>query len=391
MAESEYNTRQRDLWIVRLYYFVWLGGAGSVNPFLNLFLARQNLDGVQIGWIVAIGSVIGLFTAPLWTRVSAQSKQPLRLLQVSLLLVGASTVLFSRQVLFLWLALFFALRVLFSAGQSPVSDALALRVTDATNTGYGSVRVWGSFGWAVIVLSTGWLNQQTSIQSGFVVFGFAAVIAAVLLTQVRAGASAAPGAAGAPRSGFGEVARLILHSPALLGFSLMLIIIGVANLGIVQFENLYLDQLGAEESLIGVASMVSSVVEIPGMLWADRLVRRRKPASVLLVALGMNCALRGLVFLFPSVFAIIAARAAGGIAFSFYTVALVKYISERTTANQTATALAIFTVTLPSIINIAFTPLAGRAFDLVGAHWLYLLSLCGYAAGALVLRAAQRR
>jgi hypothetical protein len=91
------------------------------------------------------------------------------------------------------------------------------------------------------------------------------------------------------------------------------------------------------------------------------------------------------VFAFPGVFTIIAARAVGGIAFSFYTVAMIKYIGERTAANQTATALAIFTVTLPSLINITCTPLVGHVFDLVGAHWLYLISLSGYALGAIAL------
>jgi len=391
MAGNGTSITQRDLWIIRLYYFIWLGGGGSVNPFLNLFLTRQNLDGVQIGWIVAIGSLIGLFAAPLWTRLSAESRYPMRLLQVSLLLTGAATLIFSWQTAFVWLTIYFTLRVLFSAGQSPLSDALALRVTDATNTGYGGVRVWASLGWAVIVLGTGWLIQQTSIRSGFIEFAFLMVMAALLLTQARAGAVPLQSLPEEHRPGFRQVSVFILHSPILWGLGLMLIIIGVGNLGIVQFENIYLYQLGASEGLIGVASMVSSVVEILGMLWADRLVRRWSPAPILLIGLVLYGLLRSLLFLFPSVFLIIASRAAGGIAFSFYTVAVVQYISQRTAANQTATALAIFTVTLPSLINITCTPLVGHVFDLVGAHWLYLIALIGYAVGAVVLWVIQTR
>jgi PPP family 3-phenylpropionic acid transporter len=183
----------------------------------------------------------------------------------------------------------------------------------------------------------------------------------------------------------------VLFRSALWGLALVLIITGVANLGIAQFENIYLSQLGARESLIGVASMVSSVVEILGMLWADRLVRRWSPAPILLIGLVMYFFLRSLLFLFPSVFLIIATRAAGGIGFSFNTVAIIKYISQHTASNHTATALAIFTVTLPSIINITCTPLVGHLFDLLGAHWLYLIALVGYALGALVLWAIYRR
>ena len=135
--------------------------------------------------------------------------------------------------------------------------------------------------------------------------------------------------------------------------------------------------------------MASSVIEIPGMLWADRMVQRHSPARMLLVSLGLSCLMRSAVFLFPSVVTIIAAKAAGGIAFSFYTVALIKYIAERTAARETATALAIFTVTLPGIISIAAAPVSGYVFDLVGARWLYVAAALGYILGGLVLRAVQ--
>ena len=388
---SDSSLTQRDLWVVRAYYFFMVGGMGFVSPFLNLFFTRQNLNGFQIGLIVAIGSIVGLVAAPAWTRWSAQSRHPLRLLQISLVLTAIVTILLSQQRLFLWLSFFFAARVLVGAGSSPLSDALALRVTQALNAGYGSVRVWGSFGWAIIVLGTGWLNEHAGIQAGFFGFGIAMCAAALLLTQVRStvvAASTTRGGVRSPRPGFRQVAARMLHDPALVGLAIMLVIIGVGSIGVTQFENVYLSQLGAKDSLIGVASMVSSVVEIPSMLWADRMVRRFHPAAILLVSLGMNAVLRAAVFFFPSVFLIIALKAASGVAFSFYTVALIKFVGERTRSHETATALAIFTVTLPSIINIAGTPLAGYAFDLLGAHWLYLASVVGYALGLGLLKAA---
>jgi MFS family permease len=119
------------------------------------------------------------------------------------------------------------------------------------------------------------------------------------------------------------------------------------------------------------------------------MVRRHRPGAILLLALAMHAFLRLLIFFFPSVFLIIAVKALWGVAFSFYTVALIKFIGERTHSHETATALAIFTVTLPSIIQITGTPLAGYAFDLVGAHWLYLASVMGYALGVIIMQAAR--
>ncbi len=380
---------RRDLWVIRAYYFFLVGGGGFVAPFLNLFFTRQNLDGFQIGVIVAVGSVVGLLAAPAWTRWSARSRRPLRLLQISLVLTAVVTVALSQQRLFLWLMFFFTIRVLVGAGASPLSDAIALRVTRMLDAGYGSVRVWGSFGWAIIVLSAGWLNEHVSIEAGFFGFAAAMVVGALLLVRLGSTPVAAPGTnTAAARAGFRQVARRMMKDRSLVGLAVMLVIVGIGGIGVGQFENVYLSQLGAADSLIGVASMVGSVVEIPGMLFADRMVRRYSPGTILVVALAMHAFLRLLVFFFPSVFLIIAVKAVWGVAFSFYTVALIKFIGERTHAHETATALAIFTVTLSSIIQIAGTPLAGFAFDRLGAHWLYLVSFLGYVLGVLVLRIA---
>lgn len=383
--ENYYLTKLHDIRIIRHYFFVLLGGGGAVAPFLNLFLARQNLDGVQIGWILAIGSVITLFAAPLWTRVHSETHRPLMYLQISLILTAIVTIFLCYQTTFIWLAVLYAVRVLFSAGHLPVSDILALQVTGGTSEGYGSVRVWGSFGWAVIVLGTGWIIQQTTMKSGFFLFSFFMIAGACLLSQIRLKPEPAPITNRTSFSGYLKLIVKMLKSPSLAGLSIMLIIIGIANLGIAQFETLYLDKLGAKESLIGIAGMVSSAVEVPGMLWTDRLIRRRKPETILMIGLVLFCFLRLLVFLFPSVFMIIFTRAAGGIAFSFYTVALIKCISMQTKVNETGAALVVLTVIIPSLINIVFMPAVGYAYDNIGVHRLYVLSLAGYALGALVL------
>ncbi len=389
MLDGNQSPTRRDLWMVRMYYFTMVGGGGFVGPFLNIFLASQGLDGVKIGLVTAIGSVVGLIAAPLWTRFSAQHRQPLRLLQAALILFALVTIVLSSQSVFFWLSFFYAFRILVGAGISPISDSMALHVTEALQTGFGSVRVWGSFGWAVIVLFTGWLNQNTSLRSGFYGFGIAMAASALLLTQVRASPAAAPRFARLAAVSLRDAAQRIWHNRPLIGLGIMLVIIGLANTGVAQFENIYLTQLGAGAGLVGVASMVSSVVEIPGMLYADRMVRRHNPARILVVALSLNCVLRAAVFLFPGVATIIAAKAAGGIAFSFYTVALIKYVGERTLPHETATALAIFTVTLPGLISISAAPISGYFFDLAGARWLYAAASLGYILGGLALRAAQ--
>lgn len=378
----ELDANRRDLWVMRIYYFVWLGGSGFFSPFLNLFYVQQGLSGSEIGAITAISAVVALVVAPIWTRRSSASAHPRRLLQVGLILSSITLLWLGRQHLFWWIAVVIAIRTLVNTGVSPLSDALALATTGATRSGFGSVRVWGSIGWAFVVLLSGWLIERHGFMAGFVGGAVTLLISTVLIQRVNMGNSR-PGALSRPRqAGFKATALNQLRNPAMIGLALMLIFIGFGNNGVNQFETVFLDQLGAKESLIGIASMVSSVVEIPGMFWADHLVRKRGAHTVLSISMLMNVALRGLVLAFPSIPMIIAERAVGGISFSFYTVALVKYISGQTEEHETATALALYTVTLASFINILAGPVAGAAYDLFGgAYWLYPIAIVGYLLG----------
>ena len=76
------------------------------------------------------------------------------------------------------------------------------------------------------------------------------------------------------RGGLRNAARTVRHTRALLGLALALIVRGILSDGHLQFGNIYLEQLGAATSTIGIASMLQAAVELPCMFLADRVVRR---------------------------------------------------------------------------------------------------------------------
>src|SRR5260221_652541 len=127
-----------------------------------------------------------------------------------------------------------------------------------------------------------------------------------------------------------------------------------------------------------VRSMLSSVVEIPCMLWADRLVTRRGAYPIMLVSMLIYVGLRLSVLFVPAIVTVLAMRALQGFAFSFYTVALIRFIGEQTTPHETRTVLALYTITLTNLVTIIGSPLTGMAFDRFGTRPLYLLAAAGY-------------
>ncbi len=156
--------------------------------------------------------------------------------------------------------------------------------------------------------------------------------------------------------------------------------------GIRQFEPVFLDQLGAGETIIGLASTIGAMVELPAMLWVDRLGRRHGSGQLLRMSflLYAVCALS--VVIAPTIPVILFSHVIDGVAYSFFAVALVLFIGEVAPDRQVTMMMAVFTVTLPAIIRMVSAPVGGWVFDVRGAYALYIIGVIGAAVGWLIMK-----
>lgn len=376
---------RRDLRAVRGYYFAYVGGAGFIGPFLNLFYTSLGLSGKQIGIFASITGVVAMLIAPFWVSEVRKRSNPRAYVQLGIVCSALAYLLISRQTAFVPIAVIVFFQALLTAGIAPTSDSLAVRVARAAGAGYGTVRVMGSLGWIFTVLSAGWLIEHFGFAIGFYMASSALVVAALLLFLVRPQHFTAWSTPNQPKTGLRVAFRRVVGDRTLIGFALALAFIGFLNNGVLQFENVYLSQLGASKSMISVAGILSALVELPFMLYADRIVRRIGPHRVLLVALSMYVGLRLMVLAAPAVFTIMAVRFVTGTCFSLYTVSFIGLISERTPADETGAVLALYSVTIAGFVNIVASPVSGALFDAFGAHGLYALAAAGYGAAVVVL------
>lgn len=383
---------RRDLFLARAYYFAYLGGWGFILPFINLFYVSLGLNGKQIGTLAATGSLVGLVLAPLLVSEVKKRPRPERYLQWALALGALAYLLLGQQTFFLPILLIVFFQALVMAGLVPLSDSMAVSVAASAGTGYGSVRVWSSVGWILSVLSAGWLIERLGFAAGFggVAFGF--LLAGSLIFLIRPKHFSGPqNTPEQPKSDLRATLGRVWRDPVLLAFAVALVFIGFLNNGVLQFENVYLAELGASKTLISVAGILSAVVELPFMVWADKIMRRVSAPRLMLLAFAIFIFQRLLVLLFPAIASIMAARFIGGTSFSFYTVAFIGLIVSRTQTNETGTVLALYTITISGLVTMLAAPVSGAIFDAVGARWLYALSLAGYSVALVSLGLAVRK
>jgi len=379
---------QRNLWTLRLYYFLLIGGGGFLFPFINLFYTQQGLSGTQIGWLSTVASLVALIVAPWWGRRSDATTHPRLLLQFGLLATSLCMLALSQQTVFAWMAIIVMLDALLSINVAPLSDVVALAVTKQGRAGYGSVRLWGSLGWAVTALLGGWLIEQTGLFTmfaGYAISGFASIALLVLLKMPRWGKQTDRTAA-SPTPRLRQSLLQLTRDRTLLGLALALSILLFALNGLRQFEPVFLSQLGAGETIIGLASTIGAAVELPAMLWVDRLGRRHGSGQLLRMSflLYAVCALS--VVIAPTIPVILFSHVIDGVAYSFFAVALVLFIGEVAPDRQVTMMMAVFTVTLPALIRMVSAPVGGWVFDVRGAYALYVIGLIGSALGWLIVK-----
>lgn len=390
---SALTHQRRQSWLIRVYFFLFLGGFSFLTPFLNLFYRRQGLSGTQIGLLGTVGAVVGLVAAPLWGRWSDRLSRPQRLLQAAFGGSALAYLLLSRQDVFIWMAILIALIAVLLSGVDPVSDSIALRFGQG-NAGlgkpspYGSIRLWGSLGWALVVTIAGWTIETFGIQSAFLGYAlFAVSIILVLAFFHLPPPAGGERARSGPGTSLGAVIRLLGKDKAFLGLALSLGFLWVARMGLHQFQAIYMDELGAGETVIGLVSTLGALIEIPAMLWADRLVAQFGSHRVIQAAFLIFAINAAAILGVPQIPTFVLVGALGGLGFSLFNVALVVFMDERAPLGQTATVLALFTSTLRGLTQILAAPLNGLAYDHFGAYPLYGVALVGSLLGWLTFRA----
>ena len=373
----------RDLIFARAYYFAFMGGWGFILPFINLFYVSLGLSGAQIGTIGSVSATVGLVVSPILVSEIKKRPQARGILQASLMLGAIGYFLLGQQTVFLGILVMIFFQSLVGAGIMPASDAMAVHVSEEAGTGYGSVRVWASVGWILTVPASGWLIERFGFQAGFLGVSLMWLTGALLTLLIQPRYFVSRRLAGQLQSNLRTALRRIVSDRTLLGYAIALIFMGFLNNCVLQFENVFLAELGASKLLISFAGILSAIVELPFMIYADRYVRRVGAHRVMLFATLMIFFQRAAVLLLPSIGTIMIVRFIGGVSFSFMTIASVFLISSRTDPAETGTVLAIYTVTLAGLVSVLAAPVSGGIFDAIGARWLYALAVIGYGIGLL--------
>ena len=236
----------------------------AILPFLPVVLKERGLSAAEIGVVLAVAAAAGFVSTPLWGHLADGRLGAERALVFSSVAAAVAVVMLVLAHSFVAVTIVVVLVTAARSATASLSDAIALEHLGDDRAQYGKVRLWLSVGWAIsaclwgLVLQVGSLDWMPWVYAGCVLL---VAVSAYSLGGRRTQHEASE--VGARR------AMLIALAPFL--FSLLLLF--AAFNATFSFVSLRIRELGGGLFVVGAATALQAIAEVPVMRVTPRLNR----------------------------------------------------------------------------------------------------------------------
>lgn len=347
------------LGIPRLFYFCYSAAMASLSPFLALYYRQIGLSEGQIGLLAGIPPLLGLIAAPLWGAFADATQQHKRLLALAVIGTASAAALLSQVTSLAWLLLVVALYAFCNTPIMPLVDNSVLLLLGDRKAEYGKYRLWGAVGWGVAAPLVGVVIERSGL-------GWAFVAALLLLGGCLYASQrmvVQPVSLGQP---FWQGMRFFVTRWPWIVFLITLFLNGMAAGVVHNFLFLYLDQLHASKTLMGISLLVEAVSEVPIFFFGNRLLQRWGARGLLLLALGAS-ALRMVSYaLMPAAWFVLPIHLLHGLTFSAMWMAGVSYANRAAPPGMGATAQGLLSGVSLGLAGATGALLGGLLYERIG-------------------------
>ncbi len=264
-----------------LFYFAYYGYVGVFSPYASLYFAGRGVSAVQIGVLMSLLQVMRIFGPNLWGWVADHTGQRVRVLRVTSLAAAlAFCGMFSGQTFWAFFVVMVIVN-LFTSAQGPLSEALMLSAMRGDLTHYGRLRLWGSVGFIVAVMTAGQLLDWYGVD-------WMPAIALALLLMVSAVTlrmREVPVVAHAHET---PLVRQLLRRRAIIAFFSSTFLMVAAHASLYVYYSLYLAQIGYSKTVIGLMWSLGVVAEIVFFFYQAPLFRRFGVKNLMIASLAIG-------------------------------------------------------------------------------------------------------
>ena len=363
----------KDRALLIAFVFLSISTMGFLQPFVPLYLQSAGLDKPQIGWVLGLGSGLGLLMQPLWGRLSdiVDSRRPF--IALCALGTGAAYLSYRQASGPIAFLLVTAIGVNGTMYLNGVGGVLVGRLVSRAQGGaaYAGYRVWGSVGYIVDTLVTGLLLNpsgtkldRATMDRAFSVGPWMFIIIAILAWFLPDPKQAVAKGESREKAPLPTNLKWFLGSYFLYVFALY----GASN-----FLSLYMKSVGGTPIWITTMFAGGVVCEVLVMRVSGRIsdnYGRRPLLALTYLLLPMRLALYVLAASPPGVVAVQILHGLNFGVMGAISIALVNDLATDATRGQAQARMAIIAGLASTVAPIIF----GRVADITGLRSMFLVA-----------------
>jgi len=375
------ETMRPKIWSF-LFYLAFFAAASGLFPFTALYYQSIGLTGSQIGLLTGLAPLITLIGAPLWTGIADATHRHKIVLSLAILAsIGCALAIPSIRGLGL---LLFTVSIYMLAAAPIISlgDSATMSMLGERRDLYGRVRLGGTIGWGAMAYLSGRIIDQNGIVWAYWIYAAGMVITLLIAQGLRFERVERD------HSFLNGVRTLLADRRWVLFLGMAFACgVGMATINIYQF--IYLAEIGASETLMGLSLTISTISELPVMFFGGWLLKRFRARGLLtlgMAAIGVRLLLYS-AFNYPA--AILLIQLLHGLTFPAIWIAGVAYAHENAPSGLSATGQGLFGALMNGLGTAVGGLLGGVIIQLTSARGMYLLIGAGVLAGVLILAVMQ--
>ena len=353
-----------------LFYLLGYSAFASWLAFFNIHLDNLGFTGLQIGSLNSMYIMTSAVVVPFW-GLMADRKGSYRIL---LLLTGLCAILvlvLSNSETYISITIIVLTISLFQQPIAALVDGMVISlVRRQTDLMYGKLRLWGSVGWGITSLGAGYFAMKNTVMIFYIagaIFSLFFIINLITLPPK-------------PLIGRGLVTYkslgIFFRNSKVLIFFLLMFLYGISISPLHLLINLYYTEIGAPNSLIGIAYIIQAGCEIPFFIFGAKMVRKTSAEFTILLAMTVSMLRMVLYGLISTPSLAVFVGILHGFTISFFLVGAVDYVQSHTPPHLRTTGQSlIWAFHFGAGLTVGYT-IVGYLRDVVGMqHAMHIAAL----------------
>ena len=366
--------RENSTTPLKMLLFLFHGANMIIVSFLPLHLQLNGLTNSEVGLVMAIGPFIAIFSQPFWGFLSDKYQTVKKILVVCLVALIISSYCFLSVSSLTFLLITGSVFFFFSSPIGALGDSLSQRRAEQLGISFGSIRTWGSIGFALSSLTVGEILTRIGIEYlmwPYLILAGGALIASTRIVDVKVDA---------PPIQLQDVGKLLRIKPYVV-FLILIVFLTISHRANDSFLGIYIAELGGSEAIIGYSWFAGVASEAIVFATAGWWYRKYHPLIFMVIA-GVLYVVRWFLYAFLNTPEwIVALQFLHGFSFGIFYLTAFQYVSRLIPKAMQSTGHLVFVSVFFGLSGIIGSLLGGMIIDTAGGEALYfymgILTLAG--------------